>query len=431
MRTAFVIPPHRTYMYSGYPSEPILAEAAAQQLWAWQAESDWTDATIDILNELRDENLLNEGECGETAARALLMTAYDRATAKEHAGKPRGSFFSQGCTLVGFLGELFEEGIAARVLNATPDNLPSETTLKSAFKDAKVRFTHFGKMADDLGATSDMAQAAYIRGMAIIARDGERAVDVIIPILLPGEYLTEDVFTGILIQIRHCINAGPVNKSAIDQKTTRFFPPSPPHPPITFRSTSCSSKDPSVLPLPACHLRPYISLVMELGVQLKSKGLKLPRDREDSQSSTDTLLDESLTDRPSTPSHFHVDERGSSASRDTHPRYNIFAHGCSGTIYKVIPLDTRVQADYAKFLGLHDFLDEFSKTSSSWSVSTVLKMKAVFFGGLDGFHWIQNERLRGDLSPAEDEVVIATYANEYIEDEDNQSMQAPLTRPEA
>ena len=33
MRVAYSIPDHREYLRSGYPSEPLLAEAAAQQLW--------------------------------------------------------------------------------------------------------------------------------------------------------------------------------------------------------------------------------------------------------------------------------------------------------------------------------------------------------------------------------------------------------------
>jgi len=36
MRIAYSIPNDREYLRSGYPSEPLLAEAAARQLWKWR-----------------------------------------------------------------------------------------------------------------------------------------------------------------------------------------------------------------------------------------------------------------------------------------------------------------------------------------------------------------------------------------------------------
>ncbi len=39
MRIAYSIPNHREYLRSGYPSEPLLAEAAAQQLWTWRKQN--------------------------------------------------------------------------------------------------------------------------------------------------------------------------------------------------------------------------------------------------------------------------------------------------------------------------------------------------------------------------------------------------------
>jgi hypothetical protein len=36
MRTAFSVPSHYSYLHSGYPSEPILAEAAAHQINIYQ-----------------------------------------------------------------------------------------------------------------------------------------------------------------------------------------------------------------------------------------------------------------------------------------------------------------------------------------------------------------------------------------------------------
>jgi hypothetical protein len=52
-----------------------------------------------------------------------------------------------GCYLTTFIEELFCPHIAERILQAIPDNIKSPTTFRVAFAGAKVRFTHFGKMA--------------------------------------------------------------------------------------------------------------------------------------------------------------------------------------------------------------------------------------------------------------------------------------------
>src|SRR5258706_10401981 len=63
MRIAYSIPNHREYMRSGYPSEPLLAEAAAQQLWTWKYQNKFT--IVDMLTDMLETGLLNRGELRE------------------------------------------------------------------------------------------------------------------------------------------------------------------------------------------------------------------------------------------------------------------------------------------------------------------------------------------------------------------------------
>src|ERR1700676_2496250 len=81
MRICYSVPKSREYMRSGYPSEPILAEAAAQQMYAFRKRD--PRAILDILKDNMEGGLLDRGERGELVGRELLMSAYDRAIERE------------------------------------------------------------------------------------------------------------------------------------------------------------------------------------------------------------------------------------------------------------------------------------------------------------------------------------------------------------
>jgi hypothetical protein len=112
--------------------------------------------------------------------------------------------YSRGVSLLTFIRELFVLEIAESILDSVPDNVPKGNGIKfrEAFKVAKIRFTHFGRMGDDMGTTSPAVRAALIRGMAIITHVGETLVDLIIPVILRDSRLTDDVITRILILIK-------------------------------------------------------------------------------------------------------------------------------------------------------------------------------------------------------------------------------------
>ena len=81
MRIAHSVPKHREYMRSSYPSEPILAEAAAR-IWAkyQQKDKQHPEAVIpEMLQEHLTAGVIGKGERGELVARLLLTLAYDAA----------------------------------------------------------------------------------------------------------------------------------------------------------------------------------------------------------------------------------------------------------------------------------------------------------------------------------------------------------------
>ncbi len=86
MWAAYSIPDHREYLRSGYPSEPLLAEAAAQQLWTCMTQNPFMVA--ETLTNILETGLLDRGGLGELTGRQLLLDAYHRAVELEQGDRP-------------------------------------------------------------------------------------------------------------------------------------------------------------------------------------------------------------------------------------------------------------------------------------------------------------------------------------------------------
>jgi hypothetical protein len=380
MRTAFSVPKDREYIRSGYPSEPILAEAAARQMDEFQAHCPDTNLMARLLKEDFSSGLLDLGLRGEVVFRQLILEAYMRAVRRDHPeDSPR--IFSKGCKLITFIEELFSEDYATQILNSVPDNLKSQVKFSEAFANAIVRFTHFGKMADDTGPTSSAMFAAFVRCMAIICWSSQEAVDVVIPVLLEsGDKLKESTMTGMLLQIKRRKVKGSRAAYEIDQKVIGFFPP------------PCETYE---------DVRPYITLVAELGVQLPISPAAVTEAKVRAKLTQVAQLKGKRSTGPkpkpatnlATPSKLRIPLQPERIGhpRDTHPRYSIFAYGCSDTVYKVI---ARADRPLYKFLlGNRDFLDEHARKDAS-SLSAVRRMKPFWSAGTECYHWIDEPFLR-------------------------------------
>lgn len=383
MRTAFSVPQTREYIRSGYPSEPLLAEAAAQQMHVFRSYD--PDFTLDVLMDNLTSGLLDKGERGELVARELLTSAYDRAIEREfqnpslttsHSSVTSGSssrkqipLYSKGVSLITFIEELFVDHYAEEILDSTPNNVTDDTPFREAFSKAKVRFTHFGKMADESGTTSDAAWTALIRGMAIIAALGTRSLDLLLPVLLSEDaIICEEAVTAILISIKRRKKKGTLVNYEVDEKEIGFFPP---------HESPESSR------------RPYISLVMELGVQpspskpTKGKG---KRSGTTVAAPSSSKQRESGSKRQETPSQIKIPEQGRRHhSSSAHPRYSIFSYGCSNTVYNGISPTQREK--YQFLLASRDFLTEHPRQEDEL-LSILRRMKPFWKAGRDFYHWI-------------------------------------------
>ncbi|KIL60721.1 hypothetical protein M378DRAFT_13970 [Amanita muscaria Koide BX008] len=364
MRTCISIPSNREFMRSCYPSEPFLAEAAMVMLTKElhpNVDSTLQDRVIDTVNDYFSQGLLHPGDLGELTARMLLMNAY-----MSGCKKSGNEIYSKGCKLNEFLRCLFREFDI--VLEAKPDNVFDGPTLKDAFEDAVVRFTHFGKFVDDTATSRDAAHAAFFRSMAIVCHDTQVSVDIIVPVLHTTKgVVCRHVITSILIQVKRRIRPGNPRLLAIDQAKVGFFP----------KDTLCEcgrQQRNTELELP------YINFVLDLGVRARPASTQAaapPKRR-------------SLRKQP-----------------PKHNRYTIYARGLTsfGSVTE------QNLSKYERLLRLSNVLGDHPRQSPS-HLEMVRTLKRFWARG-DAFDWIENE-LNGRPLPTEegDALEVGQYESE-------------------
>ena len=93
-----------------------------------------------------ETGLINKGDRGELVARMILMLAYDKA---QIFSQPEATLhtinFSRAVSVQDFLTGLLGVQRWDAIKHAKPDNVHSDVTLEQAFRNCKVRFTHFGR----------------------------------------------------------------------------------------------------------------------------------------------------------------------------------------------------------------------------------------------------------------------------------------------
>jgi hypothetical protein len=343
MRVAYSVPKHRQYLHGGTPSEPVLAEAAARIM----SEVDSLATLADFLK----DGFVLKGERGELLARLLLTLAHDKCVEFDSA-KAHEAQYSRPVLLSDFLEALVGPGHMEKILESRPDNLPDGATFKEAFKDAKVNFTHFVKAGDESVIADKVAWMALSRCMAFQCADGQRMVDLYIPVLLWDEPLGRYVVSGVFIQIKDRLKTQPgrINVTKLD-----FFTRSPAghHDSIRYNE------------------RPYVTIVMDLGVQPGSPN-------EPTKSNVQATA----------PSNLDIDtapvmaQQAHRAEKSIHPRYAITIVGCSNAVYQVIRKEDEDQ--YAALLtsGARQG-DLFSRG--------FLRLKPYWTKSAQSFHWATGE----------------------------------------
>jgi hypothetical protein len=174
------ISPERDIVISRFPSEPILAEAAAQCMWKIGPEKLF-NTYASLLKKLP------AGETGELAARVLVQFALDCIDMKSAIAKiDQGLAFTRTNSVYDFLKSIMGK-------RPFPANL--EWT-----KTAYLCFNHFSRVfyACDKKAIEEALKAC----MAIICQPNEYGVDLILPIHHGTTYDSESV-DAIFVQVKN------------------------------------------------------------------------------------------------------------------------------------------------------------------------------------------------------------------------------------
>ena len=377
LRVANVIPSHREHIISSTPSEPIVAEAAAQVLREQNM--------IDLLCGYVKNGLIDRGQRGELAARLLLTLAHDAAL--EVMNVERRDYqgwierlFTTPIPLLSFISALFAQPHVGNIMDAVPDNQPAEPTFKESFKDAYIMFTHFGKAAaadDDRCISDKFAFMALTRNMAISCRERTRkgSVDLCIPIHFGKENrLSRDTTGAIFISIKDKEKGMGFNHTHINVGKMKFF--------------TDETKQ-----------RPVINLILQFGVQSAGRYMPIERTKTQQTPASGLLatprhknLGPTGQEVPQTPIGVSMlgaenSDKPNTRAMGTTPGpacYTINANGCSSNIYGVVKREE--EPLWHDLLASTYFLSEHSRQGTH-SLNTVMAQKPVWTSGPECCSW--------------------------------------------
>ena len=350
MRLIYVAPQHSYFHYSGYSSEPFLAEAAANALSSWR-NSD-RGVAIGMLAKVIGTFLSSQGDVGELVARFIFMSAYDRAVEKLFPSPPGSPFspphFSDGVDVESFLRSLISREHVENFLNSKPGNISSHPgsedthsqnsniTLREAFSSASIRFTHFIRTSDPIHIS--LTQAALCRGAAIMCHLTQEAVDFVVPVIMNRDnQMTKAEVTAIFVQCKLRKRRAPATLD-IDADSIQFF---------------------------ESGQLPYIAVIMDLGGDTDEVKFREQAARQSPRNNHGTL-------------------------DGVHPRYTVTIRGCSSRVYAAI--DNGDEPRYQKLLG-RDLYSELVRKSEA-NVDAVRRMVPLWAEGEASMGWVQDVEQR-------------------------------------
>lgn len=337
MLLASAVPSHREYIYAGASSEPILVEAAAQLMHLNRA----MHGIPAVLLEWCNNGLIPKGELGELIARLLLTKAHDQAIQNRFTlPKPNVPFYSEAISLPDFLKALLGEKNAKLVLEATPDNLESDTTLaESPLGKAKLNFTHWCKAEDKSVLTQEAAWIGLGRHAAWQCYDHQADVDLITPLMLgDGKTLGRFQVSAILWQIK---NHNKRQNVHIDAERMRFF---------TTRSTEEHAAP-----------RPYITVVLSLDTISQTANRK-----RNTPAQSEGFLSPGI-------------RASSRTAKAKHPRYAFSINGCSPSVYPEI-IEAGEENTYQNILATDTYRSEHGRDDDE-SQEALARMKISWKSG--------------------------------------------------
>ncbi|KAJ6531943.1 hypothetical protein B0H19DRAFT_1189266 [Mycena capillaripes] len=345
LRVAFVVPEHREFMFTGTPSEPLLVEAVSQFMDPGGTNHLQTTAP-DLLASFYAEGFLAKGERGEVVARLLWILARDAVsnrlwseeaqTSSPPSTLDPGVRFHRPILVLDWLKALLHPRHHQTVLAARPMGDSNGLTLREAFQDVWINFTHFTRAGDYKVIQDGTLWKNLVRSMAYQCAPNQHSVDLVAPLFhakIPGGW--QEKTSALLGQVKN-----------IQQRQNN----------VVVDPTVSSPRNSTV---------PTLSIVMHLG----------------------EIPDVSLVDVPTMefPNTRHAVKTGRNSSIHLF-HYQIDVHGHSSDTYSVIPESANSQ--YSAILADRSMADECPHTSHPLLVEAVHRLQADYRDNSHSFEWV-------------------------------------------
>ena len=204
MRTLYHVSDSRDSIITGYFSEPVLVQAAAQLTNCFPLHapsSRWSPLLKSLILSLKNGQV-NAGFRGELVARILLLMSWDACCLSGESDSLSSGVFLKAVPLIRFLGSFVSLG----------DEETAELSKKfsDSEKCAWVRCTHFVKI--DYVPNAAQLLELFRRGAAAITEELHAGSDLIIPIAFSqneNTTITEEMVTCIVVQVKNRMDSDP------------------------------------------------------------------------------------------------------------------------------------------------------------------------------------------------------------------------------
>ncbi|EIN09074.1 hypothetical protein PUNSTDRAFT_134247 [Punctularia strigosozonata HHB-11173 SS5] len=256
--------------------------------------------------------------------------------------------------------------------------------------------------------------ACFIRHMAVICLNNAAIVNVFLPILMDKAVaLRPEVMSGIFVQLKLRGQAGTPSAYAINENEIKFF---------SRNTTSTGGQTP----------RPYITLIMELGVANPPSLLaQTPTDYHSDHSKSSTALRKrrDMMEQsgnpppiPGSPSKVVIPAPPSRGHKNVvHPRYSLYIYGCSPSVYKVIAEAERPL--YKRLIRSGDLLGEHPRQHRT--ALDLVRNQKPFFRAF--WHWVLSQKLNVDKQAGDgDGEIILGYRLKVTADDEEANDEIPF-----
>lgn len=368
MRVAYSAPSHLQYLYSSYPSEPPLVEAAAIL---------WNTPGFDALSHLEkflEDGLICKSDRGEAVCQFLFIRAYDECIHDDGIRKigSEKARYHQFVPVVDLLRKLFSAEVAGKILSAPPSNDPNGSDLEAAFSTAWIRISHFARAGDSSILEPNLAGAIIARGAAWQCRDAQQDI-------------------AFLLECVHGDEDTPIEKMAVSRIAVQIMNDTP-----WEQAVSVSSNVLYGSPNVPFNERPHMIIVLDLGVWGARSRAAPPAQA--SVLSTGGAPSSSQTTAMFLSSPMKVKQdpidparQTRSSPRPTSPRYWISVVGCSPQTFNkhIVPSRDRIKT----LLTSQPLLAEHARQGRPY-VEKLLQLKPYFVEGARGpcFTWKEIEK---------------------------------------